>query len=60
MMVKDMELVVGAAEEAGVPAPLARQLLETYRAMAREPYAGEDFFSIVKRVERAAGLDEPR
>lgn len=60
MMVKDMELVVGAAEEAGVPAPLARHLLETYRAMAREPYAGEDFFSIVKRVERAAGLDQPR
>jgi 3-hydroxyisobutyrate dehydrogenase-like beta-hydroxyacid dehydrogenase len=59
LLVKDLELIVAAAAQAGVPAPLAGQVLASYRAMAPAELASEDFFGIVRAIERAAGLGEP-
>jgi 3-hydroxyisobutyrate dehydrogenase-like beta-hydroxyacid dehydrogenase len=55
---KDLELIVEAAQQAGVPVPLARHMLAVYRAM--EPaLASEDFVNVVKLTERAAHLADP-
>jgi 3-hydroxyisobutyrate dehydrogenase-like beta-hydroxyacid dehydrogenase len=59
LLVKDLELIVAAAAQAGVPVPLAGQVLASYRAMTPAELASEDFFSIVRAIERAAGLGEP-
>jgi 3-hydroxyisobutyrate dehydrogenase-like beta-hydroxyacid dehydrogenase len=58
LLVKDLSLIVEAAREAGVPAPLASHMLSVFRAMDPE-LAAEDFISVVKLTERAAGLGEP-
>jgi len=58
LLTKDLDLIVEAARQAGVPAPLASHMQAVYRAM--EPaLAAEDFISVVKLTERAAGLGEP-
>jgi 3-hydroxyisobutyrate dehydrogenase-like beta-hydroxyacid dehydrogenase len=58
LLAKDLDLIVEAARQAGVPAPLASHMLSVYRAM--DPaLAAEDFISVVKLTERAAGLSEP-
>jgi 3-hydroxyisobutyrate dehydrogenase-like beta-hydroxyacid dehydrogenase len=58
LLLKDLSLIVEAARQAGVPAPLASHMLSVYRAM--DPaLAAEDFISVVKLTERAAGLGEP-
>lgn len=59
LMAKDLELIVAAAKTAGVPVPLAEQVRETYAKRIADGFAEEDFFGIVKAVERAAGLGEP-
>jgi 3-hydroxyisobutyrate dehydrogenase-like beta-hydroxyacid dehydrogenase len=59
LLVKDVELMVEAARQAGVPVPLAKHMLEVYRGMMDTPLAGEDFISVVKVTERAAGLGDP-
>lgn len=59
LLAKDLELIVGAARAAGVPVPLAEQVREAYAKLIAEGFAEEDFFGIVKAVERAAGLGEP-
>jgi 3-hydroxyisobutyrate dehydrogenase-like beta-hydroxyacid dehydrogenase len=58
LLTKDLELIVEAARQAGVPAPLASHMQAVYRAMDAG-LAAEDFFSVVKLTERAAGLGEP-
>lgn len=59
LLVKDLSLIVEAARQAGVPAPLASHMLSVYGAM--DPaLAAEDFISVVKLTERASGLGEPR
>jgi 3-hydroxyisobutyrate dehydrogenase-like beta-hydroxyacid dehydrogenase len=60
LVVKDLELVVQAAAEAGVPVPLASLMQAAYREVMASDFAGEDFFSVVKATERAAGLGEPK
>lgn len=60
LVVKDLELVVKAAAEAGVPVPLARLMQAAYREVMASDFADEDFFSVVKAAERAAGLGEPK
>jgi 3-hydroxyisobutyrate dehydrogenase-like beta-hydroxyacid dehydrogenase len=58
LLVKDLSLIVEAARQAGVPAPLASHMLSVFRSM--DPaLAAEDFISVVKLTERAAGLGEP-
>jgi 3-hydroxyisobutyrate dehydrogenase-like beta-hydroxyacid dehydrogenase len=56
LVLKDLELVIQAARQAGVKAPLARQMLAVYRATKGSELEGEDFFSVVKLAEREAGL----
>ena len=56
LVLKDLELVVRAARESGVKAPLARHMLALYRAMKGSELEGEDFFSVVKVAERESGL----
>ena len=58
LLVKDLSLIVEAARQAGVPAPLASHMLSVYRGMD-SALAAEDFISVVKLTEHAAGLGEP-
>src|SRR5262245_17321896 len=58
LLTKDLDLIVEAARQAGVPAPLASHMQAVYRAMDAA-LSAEDFFSVVKLTERAAGLGEP-
>lgn len=60
LVMKDLDLVVKAAAQAGVPVPLAGLVQAAYREMIAAGLAQEDFFSIVKKTEREAGLGEPR
>ncbi len=56
LVLKDLELVVKAARDSGVKAPLARHMLAVYRAVKGSELEGEDFFSVVKVAERESGL----
>jgi len=49
LVLKDLDLIVEAAKQAGIEVPLASQVQAAYKAMAKSQLAGEDFFSIVKR-----------
>lgn len=60
LVMKDLDLVVQAATDAGVPVPLAEHMQALYRGMIASGLAHEDFFSVVKQAERAAGLAEPK
>jgi 3-hydroxyisobutyrate dehydrogenase-like beta-hydroxyacid dehydrogenase len=60
LVMKDLELVVQAAGEAGVPVPLAEHMRALYRELIAAGFAQEDFFSIVKKTERASDLPEPK
>jgi 3-hydroxyisobutyrate dehydrogenase-like beta-hydroxyacid dehydrogenase len=51
LMMKDLDLLMAAAEEAGVPLPLARHMQELYRRALASDIAGEDFFSVIKLSE---------
>ncbi len=48
LMLKDLDLMVEAARQAGVPVPLAAQMQSLYRGIMDSELADEDFFSIVK------------
>jgi 3-hydroxyisobutyrate dehydrogenase-like beta-hydroxyacid dehydrogenase len=48
LLVKDLELIVEAARQAGIEVPLARQVQGAYRAMQKSQLEDEDFFSLVK------------
>ena len=49
LLLKDLDLIVETARQAGVEVPLAKEVQAAYRAMANSRLADEDFFSIVKR-----------
>jgi 3-hydroxyisobutyrate dehydrogenase-like beta-hydroxyacid dehydrogenase len=49
LLLKDLDLIVETARQAGVEVPLAKEVQAAYRAMANSQLAAEDFFSIVKR-----------
>lgn len=49
LVLKDLDLIVEAARQAGIDVPLARQVQAAYRGMPKGQLAAEDFFSIVKR-----------
>jgi 3-hydroxyisobutyrate dehydrogenase-like beta-hydroxyacid dehydrogenase len=59
LLMKDLDLMVEAARQAGVPVPLASHMHAVYRGMMDSELASEDFFSVVKVLERQAGLGEP-
>lgn len=58
-IVKDLGLILEAAGEAGVPTPLAAILKEGFDAVLTEGEGEADFITIVRQVERRAGLGEP-
>jgi len=49
LMLKDLDLIVEAARQAGIEVPLAREVRAAYQRMAKSQLVGEDFISIVKR-----------
>ena len=49
LLLKDLDLIVETARQAGVEVPLAKEMQAAYRAMAESQLAAEDFFSLVKR-----------
>jgi 3-hydroxyisobutyrate dehydrogenase-like beta-hydroxyacid dehydrogenase len=59
LVMKDLDVLVKAAGEAGVPVPLAEHMQAVYREVIAAGFAQEDFFSIVKKTERDSGLAEP-
>ena len=56
LVLKDLDLIVETARQAGVDVPLAKEVQSAYRAMAKSQLAAEDFFSLVKMAGGAAGL----
>jgi 3-hydroxyisobutyrate dehydrogenase-like beta-hydroxyacid dehydrogenase len=48
LLLKDLDLMVEAARQAGLQVPLAAQMQSLYRGIMDSELAGEDFFSIVK------------
>lgn len=58
-LVKDLDLILDAAGESGVPAPLAAVLRQSYSAILAAGEGEADFITIVRHVERLAGLGEP-
>ena len=48
LLLKDLDLIVEAARQAGLEVPLARHMQALYRGVMSSELANEDFFSIVK------------
>jgi 3-hydroxyisobutyrate dehydrogenase-like beta-hydroxyacid dehydrogenase len=58
-LVKDLGLILDAAETAEVPVPLTAMLRQSYSAILAAGEGEADFITIVRHVERLAGLGEP-
>jgi 3-hydroxyisobutyrate dehydrogenase-like beta-hydroxyacid dehydrogenase len=58
-MVKDLDLILGAARAAGVPMAMTALTRETYAAIIGMGGGEDDFIAPVRHVERLAGLGEP-
>jgi 3-hydroxyisobutyrate dehydrogenase-like beta-hydroxyacid dehydrogenase len=58
-MVKDLDLVLGAARAAGVPMAMTALTRETYAAIVGMGGGEDDFIAPVRHIERLAGLGEP-
>lgn len=58
-LVKDLGLILDAAEAVEVPAPLTAVLRQSYSAILAAGEGEADFITIVRHVERLAGLGEP-
>ena len=58
-MVKDLDLILGAARAAGVPMPMTALTRETYAAIIGMGGGEDDFIAPVRHIERLAGLGEP-
>jgi 3-hydroxyisobutyrate dehydrogenase-like beta-hydroxyacid dehydrogenase len=55
-MAKDLDLILECARAAGVPAPLAAQMRETYTAIITAGDGDDDYIATVRHQERLAGL----
>lgn len=55
-MVKDLDLILGACAQFGVPAPLAAQMRQLYEALVATGAGDDDYIATVKLAERLAGL----
>jgi 3-hydroxyisobutyrate dehydrogenase-like beta-hydroxyacid dehydrogenase len=58
-MVKDLDLILGAAHGVGVHAPVAAQIRETYGAIVALGRGDGDFMEAVRHTELLSGLGEP-
>lgn len=56
-MVKDLDLILGACSQYGVPAPLAAQMRQMYEALVATGSGDDDYIATVRLAERLAGLD---
>jgi 3-hydroxyisobutyrate dehydrogenase-like beta-hydroxyacid dehydrogenase len=56
-MAKDLDLMLAAAHDAAVPAPLAALVRETYSALIAAGEGETDFIATVRHAARQAGLD---
>jgi len=56
LMEKDIDLVLDAADEAGVELPLAREMKAHLRAAIEAGYADDDFIALFLHLRRASGL----
>jgi 3-hydroxyisobutyrate dehydrogenase-like beta-hydroxyacid dehydrogenase len=56
LMEKDIDLVLDAAEEAGVKLPLAREMKTHLHAAIDAGYADDDFIALFLHLRRASGL----
>lgn len=59
-MNKDIDLVLGAGRELGVPLALTAQVREQMTAAIAQGDAGLDYAAVIRVLERAAGLDPDR
>jgi 3-hydroxyisobutyrate dehydrogenase len=50
LMLKDLRLAMGAAEEAGAPVPMGHLAEKLYAAFAADGHAGQDFSAIIKTL----------
>jgi len=57
-MIKDLELIVGAAAASHVPVPQAAATLQLMHAAVAQGDGQDDYAAILKVVERAAGLPD--
>jgi 3-hydroxyisobutyrate dehydrogenase-like beta-hydroxyacid dehydrogenase len=57
LMEKDIDLVLDAADEAGVELPLAREMKTHLRAAIEAGYADDDFIALFLHLRSASGLD---
>ena len=57
LMEKDIDLVLDAADVAGVELPLAREMKEHLRAAIEAGYADDDFIALFLHLRRASGLE---
>jgi 3-hydroxyisobutyrate dehydrogenase-like beta-hydroxyacid dehydrogenase len=55
-MVKDLDLILGACAQYGVPAPLAAQMRQIYEVLVATGAGGDDYIATVRLAERLAGL----
>lgn len=55
-MAKDLDLILGTAREADMPAPLSAQLREMYSALIAAGEGETDFIATVRHAAKAAGL----
>jgi 3-hydroxyisobutyrate dehydrogenase len=57
LMEKDIDLVLGAADDAGVELPLAREMKAHLRAAIDAGYADKDFMALFLQLRSSSGLD---
>jgi 3-hydroxyisobutyrate dehydrogenase-like beta-hydroxyacid dehydrogenase len=54
-MIKDIDLILGACEATGVPAPLTAIMRQQYSALISRGYENEDFIATVRLTEELSG-----
>jgi 3-hydroxyisobutyrate dehydrogenase-like beta-hydroxyacid dehydrogenase len=57
LMEKDIDLVLDAADEAGVELPIAREMKARLRAAIDAGYGDDDFIALFLHLRRASGLE---
>lgn len=60
LLTKDMSLALGAAREAGFPAPVAAATLQVYLATVALGHGAEDDAALVKYYQALTGIELPR
>jgi 3-hydroxyisobutyrate dehydrogenase-like beta-hydroxyacid dehydrogenase len=59
-MVKDLDLILGACAQYGVPAPLAAQMRQLYEMLVATGSGDDDYIATVRLSERLAGIGRDR